>query len=162
MATSKKKELLIGAAMLGVGLGYLLMTSNLPRQGGIDATFVPYLLSAMLCLLGAVHLLTVFKAPQAVEGSGEDAEEPSGGRPDFKTVGKTLALITGYIALLQPVGFPIMTVIYLYLQFLILTPIDHRINHLGYALTAVITSAVTYVLFREAFDLMLPAGLLDF
>ena len=32
MATSKKKELLIGVAMLGTGLGYLLMTTQLPRQ----------------------------------------------------------------------------------------------------------------------------------
>ena len=35
MATSKKKELLIGVAMLGTGLGYLLMTTQLPRHDGI-------------------------------------------------------------------------------------------------------------------------------
>lgn len=156
MATSKKKELLIGVAMLGVGLGYLLMTSQLPGREGIDATFVPYLLSAMLCLLGGMHLLTVFKAPQAVHGSNE--AEADG--PDLRTVSVTLALIVGYIALLQPVGFAIMTAVYLYLQFLVLTPQDHKANHLGYALIAVITSAVVYLLFREAFDLMLPSGLL--
>ncbi len=158
MATSKKKELLIGVAMLGTGLGYLLMTTQLPRHDGIDAAFVPSLLSAMLCLLGVLQLLSVRGLSKAVaEGEGEAPASS-----DIKTVVKTLALIVGYIALLNPVGFPIMTAIYLYLQFIVLTPLDHRVNHLVYALIALVTSAITYLLFREAFDLMLPSGLLPF
>ena len=163
MATTKKKELLIGIAMLGAGLGYLLMTIQLPRHAGIDAAFVPSLLSALLCLLGVLQLLSVRSCSQAVAEYHPDAEAdtPQGGS-DIKTVVKTLALIVGYIALLNPIGFPIMTVIYLYLQFIVLTPLDHRVNHLVYALIAVVTSAITYLLFREAFDLMLPSGLLPF
>jgi len=163
MATTKKKELLIGVAMLGAGLGYLLMTSQLPRHDGIDAAFVPSLLSAMLCLLGVLQLLSVRSCSQAVaehHPAGE-AAAPAGGS-DIKTVVKTLALIVGYIALLNPLGFPIMTALYLYLQFVVLTPLDHRVNHLAYALIAVVTSATVYLLFREAFDLMLPSGLLPF
>ena len=158
MATSKKKELLIGVAMLGTGLGYLLMTTQLPRHAGIDAAFVPSLLSAMLCLLGVLQLLSVRGLATAV--AEVEVEAPTSS--DLKTVVKTLALIVGYIALLNPVGFPIMTAIYLYLQFIVLTPLDHRVNHLVYALIAVVTSAITYLLFREAFDLMLPSGLLPF
>jgi len=73
----------------------------------------------------------------------------------------TLGLILGYIALLGPVGFPLMTVVYLYLQFLVLTPVQHKANHLVYLLIAVVCSAVIFLLFRQAFDLMLPAGLLN-
>lgn len=160
MATSKKKELLIGVAMLGTGLGYLLMTTQLPRHDGIDAAFVPSLLSAMLCLLGFLQLLSVRGLATAVAEGEVEGETPAGS--DIKTVVKTLALIIVYIALLNPVGFPIMTVIYLYLQFIVLTPLDHRVNHLVYALIALVTSAITYLLFREAFDLMLPSGLLPF
>jgi putative tricarboxylic transport membrane protein len=160
MATSKKKELLIGVAMLGTGLGYLLMTSQLPRHDGIDAAFVPSLLSAMLCLLGFLQLLSVRGLATAVAEGEVEGQAPASS--DFKTVLKTLALIVGYIALLNPVGFPIMTAIYLYLQFIVLTPLDHRVNHLAYALIALVTSAITYLLFREAFDLMLPSGLLPF
>lgn len=165
MATSTKKELLIGVAMLGIGLGYLLMTSALPRHSGVDAAFVPFLLSAMLCLLGALQLITSRNAPQAEPASPAPADpdtELPASKPDVKTAIKTLALIVGYIALLKPVGFPIMTVIYLYLQFLVLSPIGHKINHIAYALIALISSATIYLLFREAFDLMLPSGLLGF
>ncbi len=54
-----------------------------------------------------------------------------------------------------------MTVVYLYLQFLILTPVSQKPKHLTYLLISVISSAVIFLLFREAFDLMLPAGLLN-
>lgn len=162
MATSKKKELLIGVAMLGTGLGYLLMTTQLPRHDGIDAAFVPSLLSAMLCLLGFLQLLSVRGLSKAVAEGESEVEGQAPASSDIKTVVKTLALIVGYIALLNPVGFPIMTAIYLYLQFIVLTPLDHRVNHLVYALIALVTSAITYLLFREAFDLMLPSGLLPF
>ncbi|MNT52483.1 Tripartite tricarboxylate transporter TctB family protein [compost metagenome] len=117
----------------------------------------------MLCLLGVLQLLSVRSCSQAVAEYHADGEgdSPQGGS-DIKTVVKTLALIVGYIALLSPIGFPLMTAIYLYLQFIVLTPLDHRVNHLAYALIALVTSAITYLLFREAFDLMLPSGLLPF
>jgi putative tricarboxylic transport membrane protein len=161
MVANKNRELIIGGVMLAVGIVYLLMTARLPGHKGIDATFVPYLLSAMLCLLGIIHLITVFKAPQAVEGVTEEGN----GQPEtisIRTVCLTLGLIAGYVALLQHVGFMIMTVVYLYLQFLVLTPVSQKPNHIAYALIAVATSVVVYFLFREAFDLLLPSGLLNF
>jgi putative tricarboxylic transport membrane protein len=160
MAATKKKELSIGVIMLGAGIVYLIMTSRLPGHSGIDATFVPYLLGGMMCLLGAIHLLTIFKAPQAVESApaeGEEKAEPV----SVRTVCLTLALMAGYVALLKPVGFPILTVVYLYLQFVVLTPVSQKVSHISYLLIALVTSAVVYFLFREAFDLMLPPGLLD-
>jgi putative tricarboxylic transport membrane protein len=163
MATCKKKELLIGVAMLSAGLAYLVLTLKLPGHSGIDAAFVPTLLSGLLCLLAAMQVLSAFSTVEnpANDISTADTTAPAIGS-DVKTVIKTLALIVGYIALLNPVGFPIMTVIYLYLQFVVLTPLDHKVNHLTYALIALISSASIYLLFREAFDLMLPAGLLNF
>ncbi|MCI8211435.1 hypothetical protein AUC61_18050 [Pseudomonas sp. S25] len=163
MATCKKKELIIGAAMFGTALGYLLMTLKLPTHSGIDAAFVPALLAGMLGLLAVIQLVSVFSTPQAPADNlpQVDVEETSTA-VDVKTVVKTLALIVGYIALMNPVGFPIMTVVYLYLQFIVLTPHDQKVRHVTYALIALATSAVIYLLFREAFDLMLPAGLMNF
>ena len=51
--------------------------------------------------------------------------------------------------------------VYLYLQFIVLTPVNQKIRHLSYLLIAVVSSAAIFLLFREAFDLMLPAGLLN-
>ena len=156
MDRAKKMEVVIGAAMLATGLIYLFLTANLPRKAFIDAAFVPYLLAAGMCILGVLQLLAAWgQAPR------EDAAAAEAG-PDYLTVGKTLGLIVGYIAVLQWLGFPIATVAYLYLQFLVLTPHDHRVSHGRYLLIALCASVFIYVVFRHGFDLLLPAGLLDF
>lgn len=158
MDTYKKKELVVGAVMLCAGLFYLVMTINLPRRGTIDASTVPYVLAVALCLLGALQLLTARKAvrPEATS----DDETPSAAA-DYPTVLKTLALIAIYIALLETVGFIIMTILYLFTQFIVVTPHDQKVKYPSYAIIAVIASVAIYFTFRHGFDLMLPAGFLD-
>lgn len=166
MNTLNKKELIIGLAMLGASLTYLVLAQQLPGHDGVDAATVPKLLAGFLSLLGVMQLVSAFAKPKAAaepaaSPAPAEAEEPTVEIVEPKTVIKTLGLILGYMALLGPVGFPIMTVVYLYLQFLVLTPVNQKARHLTYLLIAVICSALIFLLFREAFDLLLPAGLLN-
>ena len=166
MNTLNKKELIIGIAMLGASLTYLVLAQQLPGHDGVDAATVPKLLAGFLSLLGLMQLVSAFAKPKAAaepaaSPAPAEAEEPTVEIVEPKTVIKTLGLILGYMALLGPVGFPIMTVVYLYLQFLVLTPVNQKARHLTYLLIAVICSALIFLLFREAFDLLLPAGLLN-
>lgn len=164
MTTANKKELTIGVAMLGASIAYLVMAYRVPGHDGIDAATVPTLLAILLCLLGALQTLSAFgnRARPPAESDADAPEQTSTSVVEPLTVLKTLGLILIYVVLLGPVGFPIMTALYLYLQFIVLTPADHKVRHLPYAAIAVVTSAVIYLLFREAFDLLLPAGLLNF
>lgn len=166
MNTPNKKELITGIAMLGASLTYLVLAQQLPGHDGVDAATVPKLLAGFLSLLGVMQLVSAFAKPKAAaepatSPAPAEAEEPTVEIVEPKTVIKTLGLILGYMALLGPVGFPIMTVVYLYLQFLVLTPAHQKARHLTYLLIAVICSALIFLLFREAFDLLLPAGLLN-
>ncbi|KIZ38491.1 MAG: hypothetical protein BCV62_08490 [Pseudomonas sp. K35] len=164
MTTTNKKDLIIGVAMLGASIAYLVMAYRVPGHDGIDAATVPTLLAILLCLLGALQTLSAFgnRARPAAESDADAPEQTSASVVEPLTVLKTLGLILIYVVLLGPVGFPVMTALYLYLQFIVLTPVDHKVRHLPYAAIAVVTSAVIYLLFREAFDLLLPAGLLNF
>ncbi|MBU0919941.1 MAG: tripartite tricarboxylate transporter TctB family protein [Pseudomonadota bacterium] len=164
MTTANKKELIIGVAMLGASIAYLVMAYRVPGHDGIDAATVPSLLAILLCLLGALQTLSAIgnRARPTAESDADAPEQTSASVVEPLTVLKTLGLILIYVVLLGPVGFPIMTALYLYLQFIVLTPVDHKVRHLPYAAIAVVTSAVIYLLFREAFDLLLPAGLLNF
>ncbi|WP_226685996.1 tripartite tricarboxylate transporter TctB family protein [Stutzerimonas stutzeri] len=164
MTTANKKELNIGVAMLGASIAYLVMAYRVPGHDGIDAATVPTLLAILLCLLGALQTLSAFgnRARPAAESDADATEQTRTSVVEPLTVLKTLGLILLYVVLLGPVGFPIMTTLYLYLQFIVLTPVDHKVRHLPYAAIAVVTSIVIYLLFREAFDLLLPAGLLNF
>lgn len=155
MADKKRFEFFLGLIMLLVGLGYLWATTNIPRKhDGIDASFVPYILGSLCSLLGVLQLLAAVKIKAAADARAS--------KVDYSTLLKTLALIAGYVALLSWVGFPIMTVVYLMAQFYVLTPADQKPRWVLYATVAVVTSAAVYLLFHNAFDLMLPLGWLDF
>ncbi|WP_313482462.1 tripartite tricarboxylate transporter TctB family protein [Stutzerimonas kunmingensis] len=164
MTTANKKDLIIGVAMLGASIAYLVMAYRVPGHDGIDAATVPTLLAILLCLLGALQTLSAIgnRARPAAESEADAPEQTSTSVVEPLTVLKTLGLILIYVVLLGPVGFPIMTALYLYLQFIVLTPVNQKVRHLPYAAIAVVTPAVIYLLFREAFDLLLPAGLLNF
>ena len=56
--TTKKKELIIGLAMIGVSLAYLVMAYQLPGHSGVDASTVPVLLAGLMILLGAMQLFS--------------------------------------------------------------------------------------------------------
>ncbi|MEZ5645531.1 MAG: tripartite tricarboxylate transporter TctB family protein [Burkholderiaceae bacterium] len=151
MGHQKRRELVLGAFFLVVGLGFLYLTSELPRKAFIDAAFVPYILAISMSLLGAMQIRDAYKL----------SDEPQGQAPevtDHRTVLKTLALIVAYAVLFTSVGFPIMTVAYLFMQFIVLTPTDKKVNYLNYGLIALITTAVVYLTFRHGFDMLLPTG----
>ncbi|MEN3111185.1 tripartite tricarboxylate transporter TctB family protein [Uliginosibacterium paludis] len=154
MSNLRKREFAVGIVFLLVGLAYLWMTSQLPRKQFIDAAFVPYVLAITMCLLGAFQLWEAARMPAGDTGKQEDTA-------DYRTVVKTLALIVAYAALLQPLGFPLMTVIYLFAQFIVLTPRDKAISYPMYATIAVLSSAAVYATFRYAFDMLLPVGVLS-
>lgn len=157
MDSYKRNELIAGLAMLGAGVAYLVLTMNLPRRGTIDAAFVPWVLAVSLCLLGALQLWMWRKLP---DKRAEPAEKPE--TIDYPTVFKTLALVLLYTALMEPVGFLITTALYLYVQFIVLTPAEQKVKHLRYALIAVVSAVLIFYIFRHGFDLLLPVGLLDF
>ena len=157
MDSYKRNELIAGVAMLGAGVAYLILTMNLPRRGTIDAAFVPWVLAVSLCLLGALQLWAWRTLP---DKSAEPAEKTEA--IDYPTVFKTLALVLLYTALMEPVGFLITTALYLYVQFIVLTPAEQKVKHLRYALIAVVSAVLIFYIFRHGFDLLLPVGLLDF
>ncbi len=154
MSDIKKREFAVGVFFLAIGLGYLYLTSNLPRKQSIDAAFVPYILAIIMCVLGVLQLRAANKIVVSETSSAAEKE-------DYRTVLKTLGLILTYAAFLEPVGFPIMTVLYLFTQFIVLTPTDKKVNYLMYGIIAVITSASVYLTFRYAFDMILPVGLMN-
>jgi putative tricarboxylic transport membrane protein len=158
MGDAKKREYVLGMVILVAGIIYMVLTSQLkvPERPGVhvDATFVPYVLSSIMCILGVLQLRAAKNfQPEPATGKGD---------VDYGTVGKTIGLILGYVALLDFVGFPLMTVLYLVAQFTVLTPHDKKVNYVLYSVIAVLASAFIYLTFRYTFDMMLPVGPFDF
>ena len=155
MFTLKQRELTIGIVMLVAGATYLLATHYVPDRPGVDSATVPTILGWLMCVLGVVQVRTAYAL------RGEEARRPAEGPIDYTTTLKTIALIVVYTALLTSVGFLIMTVLYLFVQFIVLTPATQKPRYALYAVIAALTSVAVYALFRYGFDMVLPVGLLD-
>ncbi|HEV7293009.1 MAG TPA: tripartite tricarboxylate transporter TctB family protein [Devosia sp.] len=157
MSQSRNKNMVIGLAMLAAGLAYLVLIAGLPRRGTIDATFMPYFLAGGMVLLGVLQVVFAGLAPKPA-GSVAHGDVQRANRPSYRTVALTLALIAGFTALLRPIGFPFAAALYLFLQFVVLTPPDQKPSFGLYALLAIVCSIVIFTAFRYGFDLILPAG----
>lgn len=143
------KDTAIALVMTAAGIGYLGMIAGLPEREGVDATTVPMILAWMMIGLGLIELVGALRKPAAPAKRGA---------ANMVTVALTLALIALYIAALRPLGFPIATAIYLFLQFLVLTPQGSDRPLPLYAGLAVAASGLIFTTFRYGFDLLLPAG----
>ncbi|MDY8108141.1 tripartite tricarboxylate transporter TctB family protein [Fulvimarina sp. 2208YS6-2-32] len=165
MTATRAKELVTGIAMLGIGLVYLFMTMELPDRGTVDAATIPYVLAFGMVLLGLLQCISVFRGPMPAPTDREDPPltkdevlSVDSRRESYVVVALTLALVALYTALLRPIGFPFATAAYLFLQFWLLTPKDTKPPFGLYALIAGVASGAIFLLFRYAFDLLLPAG----
>ena len=115
-----------------------------------------------LAVWGTIHPMYYFVTWFNAEGwslsAMVDAWHANAAASGLVTVGLTLLLIAGFIAALRPLGFPIATAIYLFLQFLVLTPKSATRSVPLYAGLAIASSVLIFATFRYAFDLLLPAG----
>jgi putative tricarboxylic transport membrane protein len=139
--------------MLSFGAGLLILTLFIPRKAFIDAAFVPYLLAAGIILMGTLQTFLATRLAERDDAAGEAAI-------DRTALIKTVALILGYIALMNPLGFPPTTAAYLFCQFIVLTPPGRKKNYTAYAIIAVVSALAVFYTFRAGFGIMLPAGLL--
>jgi len=155
MTLKKNSELIFGLAILALGIFYLILTSLLPRKAMVDATFIPYFIAAFIIILGVLQILAGMKLSKEFKEKDYVAENI-----DYLTVLKTVALIVIYIAFLETVGFLICSVIFLILEFIVLTPANEKKNYILYIAIAIIASASIYFAFRYGLDLMLPKGFL--
>jgi putative tricarboxylic transport membrane protein len=159
MPETRRQGIVVGVLMLAAGLAYLSMTADLPRRATVDAAFVPYILGFAMVGLGALQVVTSLRPLRVAAAAAVTSDEGSGpGRPSYATVLKTLALMAAFTAALTPLGFPVAAAIYLFLQFLVLRPVDRNFGYPVYAAVAVVTSVVVFVTFRYGFDLLLPGG----
>lgn len=67
-----------------------------------------------------------------------------------------------YVGLMGVIGFLITTVVYLFVQILILTPREKwKKNYVPAAITAVVAGVVLFFIFRYVLNVLLPVGILS-
>jgi len=155
MSKDKYQDIYAGIFILIVGVVLLIASFSVPKGAAITigSDFMPKVTCALMTLLG---ILIIVRGIKTAKNYKEKESKLSG---HYKELGLSIVFMIVYMFLLKPVGFIIMTTAYITLQALVLAP-DGRKKTKLFFFTGLITSVVIYIIFRNVFTLMLPAGIL--
>jgi len=127
----------------------------------INSTFFPRLLAFFLVCLS---ILLIIKDCTKKDGKAEDDKD----RKSIDKTGRiriilTFVLLILYVVLMNFLGFPLMTVCYIFGQILVLTPTEkYTVKRVGLFLgISVLSTAIIYIVFTRCFTLVLPTGIIN-
>ena len=160
------KDLLTGIVAAAFSAFYLMQTSGIKVFGGatagVTAQTVPRLWGVAML---ALSILLILRSILAMRKKSEQDEEERLGflarLKERREVVCTFGLLILYAALMKPVGFIIMSILYVYLQVWVLTPPEKRTKrmHTIAGGLAVFFSSL-YFVFTKYLMVMLPPGIL--
>lgn len=166
---NKYSEHISGGFMILVGAVVLFASQGIKRMAGvpIGSDFFPRIAAVMLLAFGAITVVGAFRTRRKNEaGDSRKAgcAAPAGADEvrveiNWKAPLLSVVALTAYVALLDGLGFLIMTTLYLFAQITILAPAGKR-NYPLFGGIAVATTALVYGLFVRVLYVMLPAGIL--
>lgn len=163
-----KSDLITGIIAAAFSVFYLSQTTTIKifggTTGGVNAKTVPEIWGSCLLILS---IILIVRSIYGMAKAKKNPTLPEQGNfiknlIDKREVAYTFALLIGYAALMKPVGFIITSIIYVFLQILILTPIKKRSRKvMGIAAVMAVTfSTVLYYVFTKYFMVLLPPGIL--
>ncbi len=170
MKNSKYKlDIIPGSVMAVFAALYLLNIPSIKVFDGLGSTpinnhFVPYLWGGAILVLSLWLVVRglIKRKKFLAEGGTVEKTDLKKIISEYREVIASFVALTIYVALMDAVGFVIMTILYTFAQILILTPReDWKKNYVPAAITAAITGIVLYYIFREMLNVLLPVGILS-
>ncbi|MBQ9197166.1 MAG: tripartite tricarboxylate transporter TctB family protein [Clostridia bacterium] len=162
MRFKKYRDLGFGAAALLFSGFYLINAAQIKTRpkltpGYASARIMPILLGVLLAILSVLCIIQSLRKMKTAA-----AEEPQSktSKGDLMAVLLTFIVIIGYVIIMPILGFILSTVIYLFLQMLILAPAEKR-NYALFAIVAVVFTALVFVAFRIGLQQLLPRGVIE-
>lgn len=149
-----------GLICLALAIGMLVLTRGLPQSSfvPIGPDFYPRIVLIIMAVLSVLLIgfdLWHQRAPAPPASTGA---EPVAEIRNYRLVGVTYAVFTGYVILLPLVGYRVSTFIFVAaLQAVFESPRGAR----GWVLVLIsglATSAVTYIVFNDYLSVLLPRG----
>ena len=158
MSFKKCRDLIFGSVMLAFSGFYLFFAQQIKTKPKLTPSYasdriMPTILGILLAILSVILIVQGIKKLKAPAEEGGKKMD----RADAMAVVLTFAVIIGYIICMSFLGFCLSTIIYLFLQMIILAPADKR-NYLLFAIVAVVFTALVFVAFRVGLQQLLPRG----
>lgn len=164
MSFKKWKDLILGVLMMLLSVFYLYYAEHIKTRPKMipsysSARIVPSLLGILLAALSVILVISAIKKLRAPYHDDAKANTKMQ-RDDLISVTLTIAVIIAYTVLLRPLGFCLATVLYLFVQMIVLAPKAKR-NYLLFAIVSILFTALVFVAFRMGLQQMLPRGVIE-
>lgn len=164
-----KKNLFPGIVLTIFSIIYLILTSQIKKFSGLGsdplgARAIPYLWGISLLILSIILVV------RGIKQRNQAMKDNTYVKTQFniaaivkenREIVMTFVSLAIYIALLEPVGFLIMTAVYLFVQTLILTPKEKR-NYILTLITSVVIAVALDYIFVCLLNVLLPLGIFGF
>lgn len=158
MANKRKENFAIFVILAILDVIVFLNIRMIPSGGklGVGADFMPKIVCVLLAICAMGFLIQGLRSPKA-----EKSEKPAGEiqKSSMIRFAVAMGLLLAYALLLQPVGFIIMTVVYIFFQSLLMVP-DEKRSYKTSAILAVVSAVVIYFIFSKGLSMQLPKGIL--
>ena len=163
MSFKKCRDLILGIVMLLFSGFYLFNARQIKTRPKLtpsyaSAQIMPTLLGVLLAILSVVCIVQGIRQLKTAGDTETSAKKKD--RGDIMAVVFTFAVIIGYIIVLPTLGFILSTILYLFLQMIILAPAAKR-NYVLFAIVAVVFTALVFVAFRIGLQQLLPRGIIE-
>ena len=121
-------------------------------KNDVGSAFFPKVISVAMIIFAVICLVQALRMEEK-ESKKTDSDKKGGWL--------TVLLIAGYVVIFEPVGFIISTMIYLFLQILVLTPAEKRKWPVIIAISVIAPLAI-YTLFVYVINTPLTKGIFYF
>ncbi|MDY3280768.1 tripartite tricarboxylate transporter TctB family protein [Dysosmobacter sp.] len=152
--SEKKKNLVTSIVFLLFGVFVYVQSLGIKHmmKNDVGSAFFPKVISVAMIIFGVICLVQSLRAEEK-ESKKTDSDKKGGWL--------TVLLIAGYVLIFEPVGFLISTMIYLFLQILVLTPAEKRKWPVIIAISVIAPLAI-YTLFVYVISTPLTKGIFYF
>ena len=152
--TVKKKNILTSILFLAFGafVFYESMGIKHVMKNDVGSAFFPKIISGAMIVVALIRLVMALR---------EEEKEAKASDSDLKGGWETIFLLCAYVLAFRPVGFILDTMVFLFLEMLVLTPKEKR-NLLLLGGLSVATPLIIYTLFVYVINTPLPKGIFGF
>ena len=148
--SNKEKNLVVYLVFMAFGIFLFMESMGIKHmmKNDVGSAFFPKVVAAAITGVSVIRLIMTLREP-----AGERKKSNS----DLKGGWLTIVLIAAYVMAFQPVGFIISTMVYLFLQILVLVPKEKRSWPLT-VIISVVSPIAIYALLPYAISSPLPKG----
>ena len=154
------QNMVAGLICLALSIGMLLLTRGLPQSSFVPVgpDFYPRIVLVIMAVLSAL-LIVLDLWPQGAKGAqAPAAAAPAPEQRNYRLVGVTYAVFTGYVILLPLVGYRVSTFLFVAALQAVFEPPRGARGWVLLMISGLATAFATYIVFNDYLSVLLPRG----